>query len=430
MCRLFGIIGLSGLLVWSQVASAQQGPEEDQFYLNLLGAYVSDPAGLEVDDNDYGFGGGLGYAFTDKWMAEAMYYRFDPDVKVNNVEGNGDLDYWSVNLIRTLGDSHFWRPYVTIGGGQSRYDYDSLRTDVTETTWSFGAGFFKNLNNRVVFRADYRGLYHNKPDTVSSMATVGFTVLIGDPPAPPPPPAPLDSDGDGVIDDNDACPGTPLGTAVDSRGCPLDSDGDGVPDSRDECPGTPAGARVDERGCEIVLEKPVSFDLTVEFAFNSDEITGVAFQEMLELLRFLREYPSTNAVIEGHSDSIGAEAYNQQLSERRAQAVVTALTNSGIESRRLSAVGYGESKPIASNATEEGRQKNRRVTVVVSGTTKTNCPRRQFGSGLTWCSRLWSTRSSPSLSPTSSTSSGNGDPSAMTPKAPRMMATCSTTIRL
>ena len=374
MRHLLRFISLSGLLVLSQLATAQQGPEKDQFFLNLLGGYVSDPAGLEVDDDDYGFGAGLGYAFTDRWMGEVMYYQFDPGVRVNNVEGNGDLDYWSVNLIRTLGDSEFWRPYITIGGGQSTYDYDGLRKDVTETTWNFGAGFFKNLNDRVVFRADYRGLRHSKPDTVSAMATAGFTVLIGNPTPPPapPPPAPLDSDGDGVTDDKDACPGTPLGVAVDSRGCPLDSDGDGVPDFRDDCPGTPAGARVDERGCQIMLEKPVSFDLTVEFAFNSDEITGVAFQEMLELLKFLREYPSSKAVIEGHTDSVGDAAYNQGLSERRAQAVVTALTNSGIDSGRLSAVGHGESKPIASNATQEGRQKNRRVNVVVSGTTMTN----------------------------------------------------------
>ena len=374
MRHLLSFIGLSGLLVWSQLATAQQGPEKDQFFLNILGGYVEEPAGLEVDSSDYGFGGGLGYAFTDGWMGEAMYYRFDPDIKVNNVEGNGDLDYWSLNLIRTLGDSAFWRPYITVGGGQGTYDYDGLRKDVTDTTWNFGGGFFKNLNNRVVFRADVRGLYHNKGSTVSAMTTAGLMFLIGNPTPPPAPPAPapLDSDGDGVTDDKDACPGTPLGTAVDSRGCPLDSDGDGVPDYRDDCPGTPAGARVDERGCQIMLEKPVSFDLTVEFAFDSDEITGVAFQEMLALLKFLREYPSTEAVIEGHTDSVGDAAYNQGLSERRAQSVVTALTNSGVDSSRLSAVGYGQSKPIASNATEEGRQKNRRVKVVVSGTTMTN----------------------------------------------------------
>ncbi len=375
MRHLFGIIGFTCILICSPLASAQQGPEKDQFFLSLLGAYMEEPSKIDIDEVGEGFGGGLGYAFTDHWMAEATYFDFNPDVELDTgAEGEGDLDYWSVNLIRTLGNSDFWRPYLTIGGGQGTYDYKGLGKDVDDTMWNFGAGFFKNLNNRVAFRADVRGVYSDKGENVMPMATAGFTMLIGNPtpPPPPPPPAPVDSDGDGVTDDNDACPGTPLGTTVDSRGCPLDSDGDGVPDSRDDCPGTPAGARVDERGCEIVLEKPVSFDLTVEFAFNSDEITGVAFQEMLELLRFLREYPSTQAVIEGHSDSIGAEDYNQQLSERRAQAVVTALTNSGVESRRLSAVGYGESKPIASNATEEGRQKNRRVTVVVSGTTKSN----------------------------------------------------------
>jgi OOP family OmpA-OmpF porin len=258
-------------------------------------------------------------------------------------------------------------------------------------------GFFSKLTERLQFRADVRGVYHNDADDVAPMATAGFTLLLGG--APKPPPAPADSDGDGVVDMNDACPGTPAGTAVDNRGCPrdadndgvvdaddacpstpagvsvdtrgcpLDGDGDGVPDHRDDCLGTPAGARVDANGCEQQLEREVSFDLTMQFATNSAEITGAGMQEMFDLLRFLREYPSADAVIEGHTDSTGAAEYNQDLSERRAQAVVQALVNSGIDRDRLTARGYGESRPVASNDTAAGRAQNRRVTVVVEGTT-------------------------------------------------------------
>jgi len=360
------------LFMGAGLAAAQEGPAKDQFLLSVLGGWYEEPNDIDLTNGDAGVGGGLGYAFSDKWIAEALYFGFKPDAEVNGVKGKADVDYWSVNLLRTLGKGENWKPYVAIGGGRGQYDYSGLREDESSDIFNLGVGFFKNITENVAFRADVRGLYHNDQGEVRPMAMAGITMMIGARPAPVVAAAPLDSDGDGVVDEIDDCPGTPLGTAVDSRGCPLDSDGDGVPDYRDDCPGTPAGAKVDERGCELVLEKPVSFDLTVEFGFDSAEITGVAFQEMLDLLRFLREYPNTQAVIEGHTDSLGEEDYNQNLSERRAEAVMAALTNSGISASRLSAVGFGESRPVASNVTEEGRQKNRRVTVVVSGTSRTN----------------------------------------------------------
>ncbi|MCB1686832.1 MAG: OmpA family protein, partial [Pseudomonadales bacterium] len=271
--------------------------------------------------------------------------------------------------IRSIGPGVNWQPYLTAGAGRAEFRYDGLQDKEMDSLFNLGAGFFANLTERLAFRADVRGVNHNGADSFSPMATAGLSFILGG--AKPAPmvaaPAPVDSDGDGVTDDRDGCPNTPAGVSVDARGCPLDSDRDGVPDHRDDCPNTPAGAKVDARGCEVVIEKPVSFNLTVEFGFDSAEITGVAFQEMLELLKFLREYPSTSAVIEGHTDSRGAEDYNQNLSQRRAAAVLEALTNSGIPRSRLSSVGYGESRPVASNDTDAGRAKNRRVTVVVSG---------------------------------------------------------------
>lgn len=389
-------IALSGLF-WSAASLAEGGPEKGQFYISLLGGYYDDPPDTELRRGDASIGGAFGGGLSDRWSVEAMYFQFDPDVEVGGIRGDGDMEYWSVNFLGKLGrPAADWQPYVTIGGGRAKYEFDGLRSNTKDNLYNVGLGFFSNLTEHLVFRADVRGVYHNDSDSFSPMATAGISLMLGDPPAPPPPAdsdgdgvpdsadacpgtppgtrvdargCPLDSDGDGVPDHRDDCPNTPAGVSVDARGCPLDSDGDGVPDHRDDCPGTPAGTRVDERGCEVQLERDVSFDLTVQFAFNSDEITGVAFQEMLELLRFLREYPSTTAVIEGHTDSVGAEQYNQELSQRRAQAVVEALTNSGVARNRLTARGYGESRPIASNATEEGRAQNRRVTVVVSGTT-------------------------------------------------------------
>jgi outer membrane protein OmpA-like peptidoglycan-associated protein len=87
-----------------------------------------------------------------------------------------------------------------------------------------------------------------------------------------------------------------------------------------------------------------------------------------ELIAVLRNLPQVRGVIEGHTDSVGPEAYNQQLSERRARAVMDYLHNAGIGDNQFTAVGFGESRPIASNDTDEGRAANRRVVL-----TRTDC---------------------------------------------------------
>ena len=165
---------------------------------------------------------------------------------------------------------------------------------------------------------------------------------------------PLDSDGDGVPDYLDKCPKTPEGVKVDATGCPLDSDGDGVPDYLDECPDTPKGATVDERGCW-------AFGGRVFFDTNKSEIKTDAIPLLAEAINIMKENPEMRVEIQGHTDSTGPDAYNQGLSERRANSIKEYLVSKGIDSGQLEVRGYGESDPIASNETLEGRQKNRRV---------------------------------------------------------------------
>ena len=172
-----------------------------------------------------------------------------------------------------------------------------------------------------------------------------------------------DSDGDGVLDPFDECPGTPKGVKVDEKGCPLpkpvpkparlDSDGDGVYDDQDECPNTPAGAKVDERGCWVIGG--------ILFGFDKYEIKPQYYSILNKAANALKENPSVSVVIEGHTDNVGSAAYNKRLSERRAQAIKNFFIKAGVDSYRMKAVGYGFSKPAASNETEEGRAKNRRV---------------------------------------------------------------------
>jgi len=176
------------------------------------------------------------------------------------------------------------------------------------------------------------------------------------PPPPPPPPPPADSDRDGVTDANDRCPGTPAGTRVDAVGCEIDSDGDGVVDRLDQCPGTPAGAKVDARGCEIVITlKGVNFET------DSAKLTADSTAILDEAAAVLKQRPGAVVEVQGHTDSRGKDAYNQRLSERRARAVQDYLVGAGVSASVLSAKGYGEVEPVASNDTDEGRAQNRRV---------------------------------------------------------------------
>lgn len=167
---------------------------------------------------------------------------------------------------------------------------------------------------------------------------------------------PLDSDGDGVPDYMDQCPGTPAGVEVDASGCPLDSDGDGVPDYMDQCPNTPAGAEVNALGCEadVVLQD-------VNFKFDSAQLTANAQQILNDVADKLQANENVNVRLEGHTDSVGSDAYNKDLSQRRADSVKEYLASRGISESRMQATGYGEEQPIASNSTREGRAENRRV---------------------------------------------------------------------
>lgn len=168
----------------------------------------------------------------------------------------------------------------------------------------------------------------------------------------------LDSDGDGVKNSADRCPNTPAGAPVDANGCELDSDGDGVKDSVDECPDTEAGVAVDNRGCDL----PPEYRLNgIYFEYDSAKLTGASMAAVNDAFEILKRHDDLQVEIAGHTDSRGTEQYNQGLSQRRAETVLRELVAKGIDPARLTARGYGESQPVASNDTDEGRAKNRRV---------------------------------------------------------------------
>ncbi len=171
---------------------------------------------------------------------------------------------------------------------------------------------------------------------------------------------PLDSDGDGVFDGLDQCPGTPAGCVVNDVGCPLDADGDGVCDALDRCPGTKVGDKVDAVGCSgaqkggFVLEG-------ITFKLNSAVIDPKSYPALNNAAQVMRDNPNVKVEIGGYTDSSGSAAYNKNLSLKRAEAVKSYLVDKGISAAQMTAVGYGEAKPIASNKTAEGRAQNRRI---------------------------------------------------------------------
>lgn len=192
---------------------------------------------------------------------------------------------------------------------------------------------------------------------VGPYVLTGLTLSIGIGPEIVP-----DSDHDGVEDALDACPNTAIGARVDDRGCVPrvgDGDHDGVLDDRDECPSTPAGAKVDERGCTIVPKQLVLRG--IRFKFDSADIEPESTSQLEEVALSLRDNPKVRVEVSGHSDDLGDPNYNQRLSERRAESVAAWLSQHGVARGRIQTRGYGKSRPLAPNDSDEHRALNRRI---------------------------------------------------------------------
>ncbi len=145
----------------------------------------------------------------------------------------------------------------------------------------------------------------------------------------------------------------------------VDTDGDGVSDQMDKCPGTAAGVTVNAYGC-LPTEK-ANITLEVLFATGSSQVPPASQLAIQDLAAFMKNHPETKVEIQGHTDNTGNKTRNKKLSQERAQSVVTYLVETlGVSPTRLSAYGYGDEKPVASNGTTDGRNKNRRVMAIIS----------------------------------------------------------------
>ncbi|MBS0400213.1 MAG: OmpA family protein [Proteobacteria bacterium] len=327
-----------------------------------------------------GFQVGLGWNVAENWAMEAAISQASFEASNG---GQLKLSQYSLDFIRKfspLPESHI-KPYLLFGLG----GMDDRLTGASRASGligEVGAGLLWNLgpfntSQRLAIRteAKYRRYDGTTPSGMSNAGDtifgVGLQYMWGlpvaaaptPPPAPPPPPPPpappADSDHDGVPDTIDQCPNTPPGVKVDAKGCELDSDGDGVPDSRDLCPNTPKGDRVDVHGCTIKGEISLP---RVHFATDSAVLTADSSAELDDAVATLKKNPDLVIEVRGHTDSTGTKRHNQILSQKRAESVEAYLKEHGV-TNKLTARGFGQSEPIADNKTEEGRQKNRRVTL-------------------------------------------------------------------
>lgn len=162
-----------------------------------------------------------------------------------------------------------------------------------------------------------------------------------------------------------------VGAAAKASHCEVDSDGDGVPDAHDKCPVTPVGAKIDEQGCQKVVLKDIHQILYVQFVVDQAIVQEVSYPDIEAIAKLAEQYPGSQIELVGYTDTSGIAERNLQLSKDRAEAVRVLLVDRfGVEAGRVTADGRGDAKPIADNATEEGRSKNRRVEVTLKAVTK------------------------------------------------------------
>jgi len=303
-------------------------------------------------DDDVWWSVGFGRFFGNNFSLDLEYDEFSGTYKDYNTKVPGaTFDQWGFVQWGLMGRWHIGdgnlRPYLAAGLG--RLQHRNVLHEGTEVGVSIGAGIQGKIAKHLSARAQV--LYRRDPDSNSLpvqdgygdwIYSIGLSFDFGGkeapPPAAPPPPPP---------------PPPPPNP---------DLDGDGVPNERDKCPNTRPGAVVDLDGCEV--EAVIELE-GVYFDFDKATIKPEGKAVLNEAAALLQKHERVVVEVAGHTDSTGSDAYNQGLSERRANSVKDYLTSQGVTATRLSAKGYGESQPVASNDTKEGRAENRRVELIV-----------------------------------------------------------------
>ncbi len=352
--KTFTIAALSILLV--SIIPATYAADAGNFYVAPGIQYLNFDDGVNLKD-EAGFSLGLGYDFSDRLSVEIAGFSLD-------AEGPGgmavDFDQWRIDSLYDL-DVKIWNldTFIVGGFGKNIVENKAKNRDDTDGVWNFGAGVEYKFTDNISWRTAVRTHYATNRDQEDRDIGVDSSLVIrfGGNRAPAvaastPAPAPA------------AAPAAP------------DADGDGVPDSRDACPDTPRNYAVDDRGCPIPVEEIARVELKVNFDFDRSEVKAEFLPEIKRVADFMSQYPDVVVELEGHTDSVGTDEYNQALSQRRTTAVRDVMINTySVQAGRITATGQGESRPAASNDTAAGRAENRRVITVIVRTQQNYRPR-------------------------------------------------------
>lgn len=342
-----------------------EGADDEQ--RELLGNYDGSNENFYKENGLY-TGAALGIELTPSTQFQVEYGVSNTDA-ISSLGRTLDTEQEMISGNFLIGFEEFsgytdnaFKPYVLVGAGQSKIEVEDAAgnfvTGSKDTIGNLGLGAMYRINDALSLRGEARAIHNFDQNWWEGMALAGLEVVLGGHLAPTVAVPPMEEPN--VV--------TPPIVVVESD---LDSDGDGVPDSIDACPGTPMNVVVDERGCPVPVDITDELKMELRVFFDNDKsaIKNQYKPEIAKVAEKMREYPNSTARVEGHASKTGPSArYNQRLSEARAVAVKSMLTNEfGIAPNRLSTVGYGYDQPIADNNTEEGRAMNRRVYAIITG---------------------------------------------------------------
>ena len=279
-------------------------------------------------------------------LTQASYA--EPETRVNNV----DVELWRLSLGGRIHPGKFrlggWRPFAGSGYSNTNLNVDGGDSKNEDSLYLEG-GLQRMLAPRFMFEAGVRARTELEDGYIDGQYFAGIHYLFNRE-FPAAPSSQLDTRRELVV------------------APPKDSDTDGVIDAQDKCPNTPQGALVDADGCPKELTREIRETLYVEFELDKTDVREAFFPKIEKLAQVMKQYPASTILLEGHTDSTGSTSYNQRLSKSRADSVMRVLINEfRIERDRITTSGMGESQPIASNETLEGRGQNRRVEAIVSG---------------------------------------------------------------
>lgn len=328
----------------SQAALAAPG----QWYINpAIGYQVFDN---KDDDRDLDEARtvivGVEYQATRRWGLEFRHLQSSPDNRFGVLGRDTDLRQISLDFLGYLGDDSGWEPFLALGIGHADFDSDlDFGEDRGITQLNVGGGARYLFNPRWSLRSDLRAIHSLGTEHRDALVSLGISYALGTP-------------------ERRTRPERIIEPELETT----DGDASDVDDSDDSCPATPANPDAGQSGCEPMPMAARSEEITLEIKFpnNSAQIPPGYFLEVKKVAEFLRKFSDLEAQIEGHTDNAGSAAYNKRLSQRRADAVKSALVNTyDIDPMRLKATGYGYERPIADNGTAEGRRANRRVVAVI-----------------------------------------------------------------